>query len=204
MSKLGIDERVRLPEDKAPDNDAGRIAVLTFFDAFARGDSSKAQPMLSPMDQFELEKLVKNGQWTSATGQLTRIDVRAGKSPDGQPAVLAVMHVGERFEPQLWIYKINGPTSEFEAVATPQGILDQLSGENWVDAWFAALAKEFELASKPDESPALPKSDFTPSEDTTPEADPGNGPAIQPGGPGGRTNKRTPGAPIRAPKPGFN
>ena len=42
MAELGIDKRINLPEDKAPDNDPARIALLEFFDAFVRGDDSRA------------------------------------------------------------------------------------------------------------------------------------------------------------------
>ncbi len=54
MAQLGIDERVRLPEDKAPDNDEARRAVLEFFDAFARGDDQVVASMVSTADRLEL------------------------------------------------------------------------------------------------------------------------------------------------------
>lgn len=206
MARYNIDSRVRLPEERAPSNDPDRIALLTFFDTFARGDSSRAEPMLSPLDRVELEKLVAHGQWAASTERITRIDLRTGRAPTGEPAVLAVLHVGEHFEPQLWSYKVSGPTAEFEAVATPPGIMDALSGDDWVGAWFGVIAKEMELASKPDEELVVPKTDFTPEDTGSTASEEGGqegpGPAMSPGGPGKRKpNVDNPIAPPRG--PGF-
>ena len=67
MSELRIDERVDLPEEWAPDNDEGRRAVLSFFDAFARGDNDVVASMLSTADRMELDALVESGDWNSTT-----------------------------------------------------------------------------------------------------------------------------------------
>jgi hypothetical protein len=207
MARYNIDARIRLPEDRAPSNDAERIAILNFFDAFARGNSSRLEPMLAGPDRFELTKLVESGQWSDATGKITRIDLRTGRSPDGEPAVLAVMHVGDRFEPQLWTYSLASADAEFEAVATPPGIMNQLSGDDWVSAWFEILAKDMQLAMKPDEEPTLPKTDYTNSDDGSGWSEGGGGdqpsaPAMSPGGPGKRKpNVDNPIAPPRG--PGF-
>ena len=36
MKELGISDKIRLPEDKAPGTDPERVAVLKFFDGFAK------------------------------------------------------------------------------------------------------------------------------------------------------------------------
>ena len=46
MAQYGIDPRVNLSEDLAPDNDEGRIAVLRFFDGFAKGDAARLTDVL--------------------------------------------------------------------------------------------------------------------------------------------------------------
>ncbi|MFO0827265.1 MAG: hypothetical protein U0572_03860 [Phycisphaerales bacterium] len=215
MAKLGSDTRIRWPEERAPVtiNDAERTAILNFFDAFARGDSSRLQPMLSATDQYELDNLVKSGAWDATTKKITRIDIRTGKSPASggtaaKPCVLAVYQVGDNFEPQLWSYRVQPTGAEFEAVATPPGIMNQLSGEDWVTAWFELLQKDEELANKPDENPHVPQSslvvnDNSDSQETSsaPSGPSAPAPAGAPSGPS--PSKRPPGPPIKAPRPGF-
>jgi hypothetical protein len=80
MAQLKIDERIVLPEDKAPKTDPERIAVLEFFDAFARGDDRSLHGMMPLADGLELEALVENGQWASHTEQITEIELECGPS----------------------------------------------------------------------------------------------------------------------------
>lgn len=205
MAKYNIDTRVNLPEDKAPKTDPERIAVLSIFDAFARGDSARLQGMLSSADQFELEKLVKSGAWTSSTESISRIDVRCGTAPTNEKCALAVFHVGDNFEPQLWAYKVESASSQFEAVATPPNVMNSLSGEDWISAWYKLWQEDLALASKPDEEIVVKQEDRSVKNEEASASGEGDGPSISPGGGGGRTNKRKPSdTPIRAPKPGFN
>lgn len=206
MAKLNIDSRVNLPEDRAPKTDPERVAVLSLFDAFARGDSARVQGYLSAPDQFELEKIVKSGAWKTTTESITRIDVRCGNAPTNEKCALAVFHVGEEFQPQLWAYKVSPASSEFEAVATPPHVMDSLSGEDWIAAWYKLWQDDLAMASKPDEEIVIAKSDRSEKQEESASSDnEGDGPSISPGGTGGRTNKRKPSdTPIRAPKPGFN
>lgn len=201
MAQYNIDPRVNLPEERAPDNDPARIAVLKFFDAFVRGNTDGLRAMLSAPDQFQLDGLVTSGAFAKTTEGVTRIDVRCGRGPDSE-CTLAVFHVGEQFQPQLWAYTINDNGGEFDSVATPPGIMDKLSGDNWIAAWFDVLKMELAKAGEPDEVIEIPQQDFTTDDGTAPPVDTGGtgpGPAA-PGGPG----KRTPGAPIDAPRaPGF-
>ncbi len=200
MAKYDIDQRVTLPEERAPDTDEARIAVLKFFDAFARGNADALKPMLSAPDQFQLDGMIEAGSFAKSTAAITRIDVRCGKQ-DSSNCTLAVFHVGEGFEPQLWSYTTGGK-AEFDAIATPPGILNKLSGDNQIAAWFEVLKLELAKADEPDESPEMPKQDFTKEDEGgQPTASEGDVPA---GVPGGLPGKRMPGAPIKAPKgPGF-
>ena len=182
MIQLGIDERVRLPEDKAPDNDEARRAVLEFFDAFARGDDQVVASMVSTADRLELEALVDSGAWAETTNQITRIDVQTGTNPDdpGDTCALAVIFVGSSFQPQLWHYAIDMDGARFDAAPTPPGIMDRLSGVDWIAAWFAVLAEEEALANKPDEDYRAPQKIYATgsSGGGVPE-----GPGARPGGP---------------------
>lgn len=203
MARLGIDPRVRLPEEKAPSNDPERIAVLGFFDAFARGDVDRLKPMLSLPDQFELDALVTSGDWKKTVDAITRIDVQTGKGGDKGACTLAVFHVGETFQPQLWEYKLTGPAAEFDSIACPPGIMDLLSGDDWINAWLGILAKDLEIAQIPDEILKPVKTDYTTD---TSDGESSSGP-MGPSGPGGGGGPGSPGrrpigTPIAPPRPG--
>lgn len=208
MAKLNIDSRINLPEDKAPKTDAERVAVLSMFDAFARGDSARLQGMLSSPDQYELEKLVKAGTWKSSTEQITRIDIRCGQAPTNDKCALAVFHVGDEFEPQLWAYKPSAANTEFESVATPPNVMNSLSGEDWITAWYTLWQRDLEIASKPDEVIEVKQSNRAEKEETASSNNDSESPSFQPGAPSGpgSPGKRPPKTddPKRAPKPGFN
>ncbi|MFM7051297.1 MAG: hypothetical protein ACKOYN_04070 [Planctomycetota bacterium] len=199
MARYGIDSRVNLPEDRAPGTDADRIAVLKFFDAFARGNADALKPMLAGPDAVLLEAMVSRGDFSKSTGSVTRIDVRCGRA-DGSNCALAVFHAGEGFEPQLWQYTARDESGEFEAVAAPPKIMDKLTGDDWILDWYKEVRAEMAKADEPDEVIAIAQSDFT-SEESASESSSGE---ETPSAPGGMRGKRTPGAPISAPKaPGF-
>jgi hypothetical protein len=201
MVQHDIDSRVNLPEDKAPATDEQRIAVLKFFDAFARGNSEALKPMLSAPDQLRLDGMVDGGIFKKTTEEITRIDVRCGRQ-DSNDGTLAVFHVAEDFEPQLWVYT-SGDKPEFDAVATPPGIMEKLSGENWIAAWYEVLKLELAKADEPDVVIEPVQSDYSTKDDE------GGGDAAPtpsgPSSPGGMPGKRKPSdAPIKAPRPpGF-
>lgn len=153
MAQLNIDPRVRLPEDKAPDNDTDRKAVLVFFDAFARGDAKSVKRMLPLTDQLELEALTDSGAWQASVKEIQTIDVQTGSNSLSQKCALAVIEVGSgavtNFQPQLWYYTADSKESLFEAAPTPPGIIDKLTG-NWIDTWHKILAEELALADQPE------------------------------------------------------
>ena len=200
MIQLGIDERVRLPEDKAPDNDEARRAVLEFFDAFARGDDQVVASMVSTADRLELEALVDSGAWDETTNQITRIEVQTGTNPDdpgdannpGDTCALAVVFVGSSFQPQLWHYAIDMDGARFDAAPTPPGIMDRLSGVDWIAAWFAVLAEEEALANKPDEDYRAPQKIYATGVGGVGSS---QGPGIEPEGPGNPLSPGGPGGP---------
>lgn len=67
MAQLNIDNRIIFDESVAPDNDPARIAILEFFDGFARGDASAVASKLDPLDRRELTAMVESGQWRQAS-----------------------------------------------------------------------------------------------------------------------------------------
>jgi hypothetical protein len=200
MARLNIDSRVSLPENLAPASEDDRVAVLKFFDAFARGNADALKPMLSAPDQFLLTQMVDAGSFAASTGGITRIDVRCGVEM-GSTHALATFHVGDDYEPQLWALTASGSNPEFDSVATPPNILEKISGDNPIAAWIEVLKLELAKADEPDQQPELPKEDFTEEGGGENEAS-GDSPSSAPGGAPGR--RRPSGPPIKPPKPpGF-
>jgi hypothetical protein len=193
MQQLGIDERVRMREEQAPSNDPARIAVLRFFDAFVRGNHAGVRGVLSMPDQIQLDDLVASGGWETAIEGIRRVDVRTGRSPQGDQCVLAIFHVGMDFQPQLWLMEIRGGSAEFDALPTPPEIMNRLSGADWIAAWFQVNAEELARADEPDEVVAVPQRDLTEQGDGG--AVTGGGSPISPGGPGRRMPGDGPGIP---------
>jgi hypothetical protein len=165
MTRLSIDERVDLPEADAPGNDEDRIAVLEFFDAFARADGDALRPMMTLADQMELMALIESGIWASSLEDLGRISIVTGLSPYGQECALAIFEVGHDFEPQLWYYSSTGAGYEFEAALTPPDMMDRLSGADWIAAWHKILEEELALAHLPDEDLTLAQKNLDEQED---------------------------------------
>lgn len=200
MARYDIDSRVDLPEDKAPPTDEQRVAVLKFFDAFARGNAEALKPMLSAPDQLQLEGMVSGDTFKKVTGAIARIRVQCDRH-ESNDCALAIFDVGgDRAEPQLWVYKSTG-TAEFDSVATPPGILEKISGANLIAAWFDVLNLEMKRAGEPDEVIELAQSDR--STDVPIGADSAGESA--PGSPGGMPGKRKPSDnPVKPPRPpGF-
>ncbi len=198
MTQLGIDERVRLPEDRAPDNDEARRAVLEFFDAIARGDDQALASMVATTDRLELEALVESGAWRETTANISRIDVQTGSNPDDpqDTCALAVVYVGSSFQPQLWHYYRDDDMGgmRFDAAPTPPGIMDRLSGTDWIAAWFDVLAQEMALANRPDDDYRAAQTIYATgvgsvgsSQRRPPQPD---GPSFGPGGPGKEPGRR--------------
>ena len=115
---------------------------------------------------------------------------------------LAVFHIGAGFQPQLWAYTAGEDTSTFDAIATPANIMDRLSGDNHIAAWYEIVKLELAKADEPDEVLEVAQQDFTKADAASSESTGGGETA--PGAPAGAPGKRAPGAPIKPPKPpGF-
>ena len=215
MSQLGIDERIEMEEEWAPDNDEGRIAVLEFFDAFARGDNTVVASMLSMADRMELDALVESGKWSSITAQISRIQIQAGYNPNdpktakskGDACTVAMIFVGTSFQPQLWHFSSDDYDEGmvFGAGATPPGIMDRLTGTDWIAAWFGILDEEWALADVPDEELFIAQKNYDTGDDgessgSGPDARPDN--PMSPGGAPGLGRRKRPGGKRKPPGPG--
>jgi hypothetical protein len=145
--------------------------------------------------------MATSGAFAKSTGGISRIDVRCGVDA-GATHALAVFHVGEEYEPQLWTLSNAEASPEFDSVATPPDIMDKISGDDPIGVWFLVVKSELAKAEEPDEQPELPKQDFTAEDGGGENA--GGGDSAPSSAPGGSPGRRMPGAPIKAPKPpGF-
>jgi hypothetical protein len=201
MNQYGIDSRVQLTEERAPDTTEQRIAVLRFFDAFARADANALSGMLSPTDALLLERMVSSGAWDEATEGIVMIDVQTGSHPIVGDCALALFMVGSRFEPQLWSYTISGDPalsggSSFDALPCPPDMVNRLSGDDWISAWLKILEDELARASEPDEIVEISSTDL--SEDTQNTSSSGSMPS---GGGGGGPGRKRPTGPKVDPNP---
>ncbi len=149
--ELGIDPKVSLPESLAPETTEKRVAVLKFMNSFATGDAASATAVLAPEDAAVLAEIESNGAWRAATAALTKIECRCGKRPeDGRDCLLAIMIAGDNETPTLWNFTV-GDSTAFAAEPTPPGIMNRLSGEDWIEAWYKELERVIALANEPDE-----------------------------------------------------
>ena len=200
MAELNIDQRISLPDLRAPATTEARIAVLEFFDSMCRGDTKSLGPMLSAVDKMAMDELVESGVWAQTTQSIRRIEIQTGQSPVfGEPAALAVIEVARPdrtvYEPQLWYYQPSDGRYSWSAVATPPGIMEKLSGEDWIEAWHKLLEQDLALADKPDEEINEKQADLD-------EGGEGSGerPA-SPEGPGQPSTPQTPRTPYQPPRP---
>lgn len=196
MADLNIDRRIVLPEEKAPDNDTDRKAVLVFFDAIARGNSQSLKGMLPLPEQMELNALVQSGEWQEAVSQIQKVEIQTGANTLGQKCALALIEVGgladQTFQPQLWYYSTEEEEPVFEAAPSPPGILDKLSGD-WIASWHQILAAELAMAERPDEEFEMVQQNLDNNTGSSGSSSSGSGGGDTPA-PGG-----APGAPIRDP-----
>lgn len=203
MMDLNIDPRVVLPEERAPDNNIDRKAVLVFFDAIARGNAQSLKGMLPLTDQLELAALVDSGAWKATVDSIQRIEVQTGTNSLSQKCALAVIEVGKlsnmTFQPQLWYYTTADEDPIFEAAPSPPGIMDKLSGD-WIAAWHQVLEAEMALAMKPEEDLSVPQKNLD-TGGSSQSASQGGGTNPFGGGGGGGRKLRDPKGP-KVPSPG--
>jgi hypothetical protein len=183
MADLSIDRRIKLPEDKAPDNEADRKAVLVFFDAMVRCNVQSFKGMLPLADQLELTALVDAGQLKPTIDKIKQVEIQTGKNSLNQKCALAVIEVADgpeiNFQPQLWYYTTDSENPLFEAAPTPPGILDKLSGD-WIAAWHQILADELAQAEKTDVDVAMAQRNLDSGDDKSKSG--GSSPSTSGGG----------------------
>lgn len=203
MKELNIDPKVELPEERAPETTEERVAVLLFWNAFAKGDAPYASSQMGTADKRVLDGIQKSGHWANATTKIERIEVQCANDGEGF-STLGVLTLGASDEqPLLWDVTLNeANAATFTAFAGPPDILDHLSGENWIEAWKKYVNGLFEkYANLPDEEVEIPQENvqLAESDDAapTPPADEGGGGGA--GGGGAPMRKRPTGPPERGP-----
>lgn len=205
IRQRGLSDKLVLADEHAPASTAERVAILEFFDAFARSDDRGLAEMLTPLDEQELRSMVESGVWAASTSKIELIELRTGAGPDGQSCVLAIFLVDGVDQPQLWYYSVEGGVPEFESVACPPGLMKKLYGEDLITLWHKLIDEERMLASLPDEDVTIRQVDLSSESDDGSFGSGGSTPAgaPSPGGPGGRRPVPPPRAPPgpAAPRP---
>ncbi len=155
MKELGISDKIRLPEEKAPATDPERVAVLKFFDGFAKAKADAVRGAMSPEDVAVLDAMKASGFEKTCT-PITRIDLTT-TNREGKSYVMAVYRAGGDMEGQLWSFKVAGEgkkvTSQlFQSYVQPLGIMGKLSGTNLIAEWIKVVDADRKVASEPDEA----------------------------------------------------
>jgi hypothetical protein len=208
MKELGISNKIRLPEDKAPATEPERVAVLKFFDGFAKSDVAALKGALSEPDGLILELMDKMGSFKDSTQAVTRVDLVTG-SVGGETYAWADFQSGELHQWQLWKFKVTGEarkidTQVFESYAQPENVYKRIviKGDRGevIPAWVKLVADDLLLANQPDEilKPYVRKEKVA---EATTEAAGGGGPVGAP-----PMRRKPPADPIPPPdfKPGGN
>ena len=197
MREMGIDERVRLSEADAPPTTEQRRAVLSFFDAFARGSSQSVGGMIVPEDRIQLDRLTSSGDWDEVTAGIEEIRVKTGDfpqligvTPQAGIAVLAIFSVNDELQPTMWYLSDGVAGPAFEAGLTPPDILNRIYGADLIASWHQVIEQEREKADEVSVEVTLPQTVLeqrqpgeAPAEPAAPPTGPSpGGPA--PGGPG--------------------
>jgi hypothetical protein len=150
MEELGIDPRVKLAEDDAPNTTEKRIAVLLFWHNFAIGDADKAGKTMSDEDKVTLEALVANGAWPAITSKIEQIEVVC--ADDGANfATMGIVRAGDDESAMLWDCEMTGESGVFAAFPATPDIMEQLSGADLIAAWRAYIKDLLAKAELPDE-----------------------------------------------------
>ena len=158
MDELGIDDRIIWQEENAPHSTEERVAILEFFDAWARGDDGDVRSSISSEDKPLLAIMVDEGLWDEATESIEEIELFSGTGPAGNKAVFAAYVRDAEDEAQLWYYDGERADFTFQAVATPPAMMSRLSGDGQgqIEQWHTILAAELALALTPDVEVVLP------------------------------------------------
>ncbi len=200
MTEYKIDERVNLPEKAAPNTNEKRIAVLQFWNAFAKGDDQYAGGHMADLDRKVLAGLVSNGGWKSTTSTITAIEVQCKDENEGF-ATFGLIAAGATEQPMLWDAAMTGDEAVFTAFPGTPDIMSHLSGEDSVGAWKTYINGLFEKYSNlPDEEVEIPQSDLQLAEGADAAAGgggEGDTPTPPGGGAGGGALRKKPHAPLK-------
>ncbi len=204
MKELNIDPKIELPEERAPDTTEERVAVLLFWNAFAKGDADYASSQMGSADKRVLEQLKKTGAWSATAVKIEKIEVQCSDDGDGF-ATLGLVTAGDSEQPLLWDATMSEvQAAEFTAFPGTPDILDHLSGEDWIDAWKKYINGLFEkYANLPDEEVEIPQTDVQLADNGEPPPsapDGGGGEGGGPGGGGAPMRNRPKGPPVRGPE----
>lgn len=180
MEQLRIDERVMMFDEYAPDSESERVAILEFFDAFARGNHEELRRKMSSQDAGELDVLVEEGLWRNTVEGIEMIEIQSGRSPHGDKCVLAMYVIDGQDQVQLWYYRDDGNRFQFESAPMPPDLIRELSGD-WIKAWHEILEEQVEIASRPDEEIEMPQRNLDQGEGA---GGTGDSPGTQPQSPG--------------------
>ena len=192
MKEHNIDERVQLEESAAPETTEKRVAVLKFWNAFAKSDAAYAGSHLSDLDRKVLDGLSKSGAWTATTSKISTIEVQCKDDGEGF-ATFAVITADAAEQPMLFDAVMSSAEATFTAFPGPPDIIDHLSGEDSIGAWKTYVDGLFEkYANLPDEVVEIPQTDLQPTdgEATATTGGNGDGPGGGGGGGGGELKKR--------------
>lgn len=155
MKELGISDKIRMPEEKAPATDPERVAVLKFFDGFAKSQPDGIQAAMAAEDAEILGAMKATGAFAAACAPVTRIDLST-KVVNGKPTVMAVFRAKGQVEAQLWKFDAKGEgkkvtSQQFTSVYQPSEIMARLSGNDLISGWVAVADAERKVATEPDE-----------------------------------------------------
>ena len=187
MAENNIDPRVNLPETMAPNTNEKRVAVLKFWNAFAKGDSDYAGQHMAKVDGAVLAGLIKNGAWATTNAKLTAIEVQCKDDGEGF-ATFGLITSNNTEQPMLWDATMSNDEATFTAFPGTRDIMAHLSGEDSIGAWKTYINGLFEKYSNlPDVEIETPKADLQLAEvePAGMDASGGGGDGGTPVGPGG-------------------
>ena len=180
--ELSIDNRIHINEMEAPRDEKSRIALLHFFDALLKCDETTLNNSISMNDQLELSAMIASGL-PEYMNTVSRLDVKIGLDSSGEDCAMGIFEIGRDYQVQLWYFKNNGQKITFSSISTPPNLVDILSG-NWIESYFAFVARQGEIALQPDAGSSYVLAGETDKKIKNDSQNDGpSGPPSRPGGP---------------------
>ena len=141
MAANDIDDRIWMDERRAPNSDMKRVAVLRFFNGFATGNADQIRPFLGEIELRELATLEASGELAALAAEIDGIEIQAGSTHEGRPAILGLYEFRDRIEGQMWEVDENANGFVLKAASAPPGLCDRLGADPFAD-WYAVVARE--------------------------------------------------------------